>query len=234
MKSKYDYDIIRDYLHGLTDQETTNRIRDLIRTDEIARNIAAGILQLEHEFGGNEEEIEAYIESLRQKQKSLIVGRNSYRIWIGMAAAILLLAVVGSVIWLRQGDLLEDELSEPYPLAILDRSESNTGKGFEFYIKRDYKNAVNAFDPKSTDVSEIFYNGLSNLYAGNYDRAIQLLSSEPLKSSRYKQQADWFIALALLKSDKKEAAKKALGSISNDPAHYKSEEARKLLSSGVN
>ena len=71
MKSKYDYDIIRDYLHGLVDQETARRIRELIRHDEVARNIAAGILQLEHDFNGDEHEIESYIEELRQKHEDL-------------------------------------------------------------------------------------------------------------------------------------------------------------------
>jgi hypothetical protein len=232
MKSKYDYDIIRDYLHGLTDRQTSQRIRELIRTDDIARNIAAGILQLEHDFHGDENQVESYIDGLLQKQLRLIESEPKSRLirigWMKMAAALLILVLSGFVLWftvLKNENVLDEELSEPYPLMVTRGPEMNAG--FERYLARDYENAISMFEADSADVTARFYNALSNLYAQHYDRSITLLSS--LKESRYRDQALWYQALALMKLGKKGEAERILKTIADDPAHYKSPEARKLL-----
>lgn len=232
MKSNYDYDVIRDYLHGLVDQETARRVRDLIRTDDVARNIAAGILQLEHDFKGNENDIDAYIDELLKKQLKLIDDqeRSGSRIWLRLAAAVLIIAVSGFVLWrvLANGNVLERELRHRYPLASLQRGPI-TNTGFQAYVSGNYREAIKAFENNSTDATVVFYNGLSHLYTGEYDAAITLLGS--LQESRYREQALWFQALALMKSGRKEEAKKNLEQISSNPAHYKSAVARELLSS---
>lgn len=238
MKSKYDYDIIRDYLHGLVDQETAARIRELIRTDEVAKNIATGILQLEHEFKGNEQEIEAYIESLRQKQLTLIAGESKVRKmtfpWVRVAAAILLLAVVTPILWLTlyrndPNDILASELRSPYPLSAVGRGPIEDNPAYEAYLSGHYNNAIKAFEAREGDVTDTFYNGLSNLYAGHYDRAIELLSSESIGTSRYKEQALWFRSLALIKAERISEARESLQQISSQKQHYKSEQASILL-----
>lgn len=239
MKSKYDYEIIRDYLHGLLDQETARNIRELIRTDEVARNIAAGILQLEHEFHGDEHEIEAYIENLRQKQLNLIHGQSKgwgSGSWIKLAAAILIIALVAAVVWMtmfkgNKTDLLAQELNSPYPLSTLERGASDANEGFEFYLKGEYKNAIAKFEGVEGDASVAFYNGLSNLYSGDYDRAVTLLGSQLLEGSRYREQAGWYRSLALIKAERIDEARESLKKISSDVGHYKSEAAIKLLSS---
>ncbi|HMJ70142.1 MAG TPA: hypothetical protein VK508_14650 [Cyclobacteriaceae bacterium] len=237
MKGKYDYDIIRDYLHGLVDQETSHRIRDLIRTDEVARNIAAGILQLEHEFHGEDDEIESYIETLRQKQLTLIREQGKERKmspgWIRVAAAILIIAVAAFVLWLTvfrnsNNNMLAAELNTPYPLATLDRGSPGES-GFKFYIEGDYKNAIASFDSISNDVSVTFYNGMSHLYGGEYDQAVTLLRSSSLEASRYREQVSWFEVLALIKAGRNDEAKEGLKRISADSSHYKSGAARQLL-----
>jgi hypothetical protein len=229
MKGKYDYDLIRDYLHGIVDRETARRIRELIRTDEVARDIAAGILRLEHEFNGNEEEIEAYIEKLREKQLSLIAPRRVYSGWMKMAAAILLVALVSAVVWLTvwRGDVLTEELSEPYPLSAIVRDPEELNPGFEFYRKGKYKSAIAAFENSSDDANILFYKGLSHLYAGEYDQAAGILGS--LEASRYREQAEWFCALALMKAGRKDEARKMLKEIGGDEKRYKSKEAVQLL-----
>jgi hypothetical protein len=238
MKSKYDYDTIRDYLHGLVDQETARRIRDLIRTDDVARNIAAGILQLEHEFKGEEQEIEAYIEGLRDKQLQLIGAQGrvvpASRNWMRLAAAILIIVASAAVLWLTvfrndRNDLLEAELSQRYPSAVVERGESDVDAGFEFYSRGEYAKAIASFDMASNDVSVTFYNGLSNLYAGEYTRAVALLSSNSLRTSRYAEQAVWFRSLALIKSGRNDEAKESLEEISKNSELYKSKEALQLL-----
>jgi hypothetical protein len=240
MKSKYDYDTIRDYLHGLLDQETAGKIRELIRTDEVARNIAAGILQLEHEFNGDEHQIEAYIEALRQKQLKRIKEHRPTKVvsfgWVKLAAAILIIAVAGAAVWLMlskgptDNDLLAQELVEPYPLMI-ERGQSDVEAGYKFYLRGEFKKAAEPFGGTSEDVTVVFYSGLSNLYAGDYEKAALLLNNDLLKTSRYEQQASWFCALALVKAGKMGEAKAGLEKIAGNSDHYKSGAAQQLLGS---
>jgi hypothetical protein len=232
MKVKYDYDIIRDYLHGLVDQETARRIRDLIREDEVARNIAAGILQLEHEFNGNEAEVEKYIEALRAKQLKLI-NRRHIPTWTRLAAAVLVIALAGAVVWLTIGksDPIEDELRDPYPLVTTGRGAADGDDGFEYYRKGEYKKAIASFSQEAEDVSVIFYDGLSHLYAGEYDQAAELLGTASLAESRYKEQSEWFRALSLLKAERTAEARAILETIKSNRQHYKSAAAEKVLRS---
>ena len=241
MKSKYDYDTIRDYLHGLVDRETARQVRDLIRTDDVARSIAAGILQLEHEFNGEDHQVEGYIEELRQKRLKVIAERGTERKmsfgWVKIAAAILLINIVGAIVWFSLPkdavvDLVAQELSVPYPLSV-ERGSSDAEPGFEAYFKGEYQTAIASFDKVENDATVIFYNGLSHLYAGDYDRAVTLLQSEAVGASRYQEQAAWFQSLALLKAGRDNEAKGILEKISGNTGHYKFDAARRLLSTSV-
>lgn len=232
MKSKYDYEIIRDYLHGLVDQDTARRIRDLIRNDDIARSIAAGILQLEHEFDGDEQQIETYIEELRERHLKLIArpqGKQASFGWMKLAAAILIILVAGAVIWLTlfNRSVLEKELSQPYALTAIDRGSGDVNAGFEFYLKGDYSNAIKAFGDVAGDASVTFYKGLSYLYSGDYENAVTVLGS--LDGSRYKEQAAWFGAIALVKAGKVDEAREELRRINRAGDQFKSEDAGQLL-----
>jgi hypothetical protein len=161
--------------------------------------------------------------------------------WLKLAAVILLLALSAPILWLTvfqndQSVLIDQELDQPYPLSTLDRSSSDgtpANEAYEFYVKREYKNAIAAFDKipgnVSDSVSITFYNGLSNLYAGQYQRAILLLSSNSLEASRYEEQASWFSSLALIKAGRMVEAKESLNRIINTNGHYKSTTARQVL-----
>src|SRR5687767_12523012 len=129
MESRYDYDIIRDYLHGLVSREKAHEIGELIRTDDVARDIAEGILLMEKEFLENDTDIENYLEDFRQTQLraiqtgALVIAERKVRNqWLKIAAAVLLLVVVFFSIRqiTSQPDLLtliDEELAEPYPVS---------------------------------------------------------------------------------------------------------------------
>jgi tetratricopeptide (TPR) repeat protein len=251
MESKYNYDIIRDYLHGVVDVETARKIRELIRTDEVVRNIASGILQLEHEFNGDESEIEAYIERLRERQLKVISekgktgkSRMMTPAYIRNAAAVLLIGGsialliglgVGYVLFQsKETRLLTVELETPYPLATTRSADASAAEvAFEHYDYREFEKAIAAFEkvPDSSDdsVAVKFYYGLSCLYAGQYDRAIKLLDSKTLATSRYQEQAEWFTAIALVKNGDEDDAIVILQKISTNQSHFKSREASALL-----
>lgn len=245
MKSQYDYDIIRDYLHGILDREKSQEIGELIRKDEIARTIADGILRLDHKFNGNDSDVDAYLEKFHQQQLRVIERHNApqklmQKTWFRVAASILVLMAAGIVLYtLNQPDLdslIAEELSQPYPVSNLFRNNediSAADKGYEFYAAGNYAEASRYFDRAATQEKDIasvtFYNALCNLYTGNYSKTMMLLNTAVISDSRYAQQAKWYQSLALVKSGNTREAKEILEDIENNEQHFKHERALEIL-----
>lgn len=243
MKSKYDYEIIRDYLHGLVDTKTSKEIGELIKRDETARSIAEGIVRLEKKFTGTDAEVDKYLNEFRQKQMDLIIppkpSSATTKIWFRVAASLLLLIGISMVIRLMTTSpdlqaLVGNELGQPYPLASLVRGESDAAseRAFQLYSQGDYVNASIYFEKSfegKDNASFTFYNALSHLYVGNYERAIVLLKSDVVVNSRYAAQGQWYQALALIRSGDKDKAREILENIVDNKQHFKYETASEML-----
>jgi tetratricopeptide (TPR) repeat protein len=243
---KYDYEMIHDYLHGLLDSEASKGVSELIKTDETARSIAQGILLLDKKFNGDENAVETYLENFAKKQSNVISKETqpkavSKAIWFRIAAALLLVAAVGAVVRLfvsttNVNDLVNAELARAYPVSNLvrgDGAESFKEKGYQLYSEGNYANASEYFGKalaeNNNDASVIFYNGLCNLYNGNYEKANSMLSSDMIADSRYLEQAQWYRSIAYLKSNDKVNAAKILKAIAGNEKHYKNEVAVQLV-----
>ncbi len=246
MSSKYDYDIISDYLHGLTDKKTSLKISELIKTDEVARNIADGIVRLNKEFKDDDVSQESYLEDFRKKQLEVISQhakpkRVTIKYSVRIAAALLLLITAGAVIRILVSEpdyqqIVDKELSQPYSISTVVRSdgeEYSKEKAFQLYARGEFAKASAYFELAAVDEKEnasiVFYHALSQLYGEHYEAAITLLKADIIGSSRYAQQAEWFQALALLKSGNKREAKEILTTINKNSQHYKLSEAQQLL-----
>jgi tetratricopeptide (TPR) repeat protein len=246
MKTNYNYELIHDYLHGLLDSNTSKEMGELIKNDETARSIAEGIIRMEKEFSGDEVALDAYLENFQQKQLALVGQSKETKpiiktAWFRMAASLLLLISVSAVVRMMIATpdlqtLVNQELSQPYPLSQLvrgDGDESAKEKAFQLYAQADFANASIYFEQAATDEKDnatiSFYNGLSYLYAGKFEKAIALFASDVMKASRYSQQATWYWALALLKSGNKDAATEKIKAISKDKQNFKYAEALQML-----
>ncbi len=246
MNSKYDYDIIRDYLLGLTDKKTSLEISELIKTDEVARSIADGIIRLNKEFKEDEASQESYLEDFRKKQLEIISKhtrpkRITVKYPLRIAAALLLLITVGAVIRILVSEpdyqeMVDKELTQPYSISTIVRSdgdESSREKAFQLYAQGEFAKASTYFELameyEKENASIVFYHALSQLYGKHYTEATTLLKADVIASSRYSQQAQWFQVLALLKAGNKREAKEILATISGNPQHYKLSEAQQLL-----
>jgi tetratricopeptide (TPR) repeat protein len=245
MRGQYDYDLIRDYLHGLVDQHTAREMADLIATDETARSIAQGILFLERNFT-SEAEAESYLEQFRQKQLSVVEAqtarRNAPPLWLKIAASVLVLAIIAFVVRFNSSKnalaIADDELSQPYPVPNITRGNTDPSTfeiGLHYYATRKYRQALKYFEQASPNTSDAatlaFYKGLSQLYQGDYTDARESFQNEALSKSRYVEQARWFSALTLIKAGDTQQARKVLDEISKDPSHYRHQVARDLLRS---
>lgn len=246
MKSKYNYELIHDYLHGLLDSNTSKEMGELIMSDETARSIAEGIIRMEKEFSGDEVALNAYLENFQQRQLALVGQSKETKpiiktAWFRMAASLLLLISVGAVVRLMVATpdlqtLVNNELAEPYPLSNLVRGESDGSakeKAFQLYAQGDFTNATIYFEQASTSEKEnatvVFYNALSYLYQENFAKANALLKSDVIAGSRYSKQAEWYRALALIQSGNLDEGKVALTSIADQVGHFKHEAANRLL-----
>ena len=244
MPSQYDYDLIRDYLHGLVDRNSASEIADLIAKDETARSIAEGILLLEKNFQ-NDRDIESYLENFRQTQLKTIQsfatdGRRTRILWLKVAASLILVALIGFVFRLTRTSadaiaIVDDELSHRYAVSNLVRSSGETTPlelGLEYYAAQEYQEALRYFKRAAGGTGDLatltFYEALSQLYSGNYQEAIRLLQTEVIKKSRYIQQARWHLALAAIKGGDHQVAKETLSAISQDQLHYKHGKAREI------
>jgi hypothetical protein len=249
MESRYNYDIIRDYLHGLVDRKTALEIGELIRTDEIARDIAEGILLLDKEFNERELDVESYLETFRQAQlrkintpTTLIRDHKQKFPWLQVAAVVILLIVAGvfAIQWMTDKPdlvtLIDQDLSQPYPVSNVFRGPSTEGdyyRAVQLYQNKNYVQASQYFEKAAqteTDLATItFYNGLSSLYSGHYSSAIKLLAGKTVSASRYSQQAQWYLALAYIKSDQTKKGMEILKRIVSSSTHYKRDEAVEFL-----
>jgi hypothetical protein len=242
MTDKYNYELIRDYLHGVLDKNTAARVGELIRTDETARSIAAGIIQLEEEFK-DELEAEKYLEAFHEKQTATIRHNKpftiSFKPLLRIAAALVVLIGVGFVIRYvttpNLNELVNQELSMAYPIPTLSRDGEATGldQAYQLYSEKKFARAADLFHQVGAKAPEqtaiIFYEGISRLYAGEYRPALELLENQMLTDSRFEQQARWFRAVAYLKLKNHERANIVLREIVNQPRHYKQKLAREIL-----
>ena len=244
MPSPYDYDLIRDYLHGLVDRNSATEIAELIAKDETARSIAEGILLLEKNFQ-NDRDIESYLENFRQAQLKTIQsfatdGRRKRILWLKIAASLIFVSLIGVVFRQMRTSpdaiaIVDSELSRPYAVSNFVRSTGETTPfelGLERYAAQDYPEALRYFKLAAGGTADLatltFYEALSQLYSGNYEEAIGLFQTEIIKKSRYIQQARWHLALAAIKGGDRRVAKETLSAISEDENHYKHEKAREI------
>jgi hypothetical protein len=235
MNGKYNYELIKDYLDGILDTNTSNRVKALINNDENARAIAKGVLLLQQK-SENDEAIDKYFDNLLSSQQKVINQNIKSRTpfsWLKIAAVITLLAVSSLVVYrLSQPDLIdlvERELAVPYKSSVTLRdSENVVNDGILAYNSGDYKTASELLK-KSTSTEEVFFYGLSELYLKNYERAIVPLNGAELTDSRFEEQGRWYLALAYILANDELSAKATLMKIVVRKSHYKYHNARRLL-----
>lgn len=235
MEVKYSYELIKDYLDGILDSETSIKIKELLSNDAEARAIAKGILILSKEFDNDDSKIDTYLDSLLDKHRLQISRQSTVSNWslIKIAAVLTLLIVSGIVLFktsqVTVSEFVDKELSEPYKsVQVFRNSEvTNLSKGLLAYAHQDYQLASDLFT-ELDDSEAVFYHGLSQMYLGNYQAAIKLLGSETIHDSRYAEHGQWFEALSLIQLGEVNEAKQVLQKIALDNA-FKKEEAKQLI-----
>ncbi|MEM1002836.1 MAG: hypothetical protein AAGH46_09320 [Bacteroidota bacterium] len=233
--SNTNYELIQDYLDGLLDQEASLKVGKLIDNDEVAYNIAKGILLLRKEFVHDESQIEEYLNSIYKRQQSLfkLQKTSKYATWLKIAAVLTVVTVSAFITYRFYQPSLEEminaELAVPYKgtVAFRDSQKTELSAGLTAYVDENYLRAAELLEGIN-DAEAVFYHGLCRLYLEEYETAIKLFNSDIVEQSRYAIHSSWFLALSYYKLGDRENVRKLLKKIIAQN-HYKKTEAIKLL-----
>lgn len=237
VKTNYNYELIKDYLNGILDSETSKNISELIAKDETAKGIARGILHLEDRFG-SDSDIDRYLDSMLDKNHMLIEDKirsskpfNILKIAASVAIISVSTILVYSFMQPDLSELLEDELAQPYDGSLILRdaeSLTNFDRATAMYIDGEYIQAYELLKAENSPQAT-FYRGLSLLYAGNAGDAAIEFEKDELAQTRFTEQGRWYLAIAYLKMSQSDNATEIFEEIVTQESHFKQKEAQKLL-----
>jgi tetratricopeptide (TPR) repeat protein len=198
---------------------------------------AEGRTELKRELQSLESKIQRTSNSQEPKPKTarlFTIGRI-----LAIAATVSLLIVIG--FWMTNrsvsGEQLFAENYVPYPNVVAPISKSDAevslrDQAFQAYERKAYQDALDQFERLNTEDDAVkLYSGLSRLALDNLDSAISSFDLIIDQESPYFAAAQWYKALALIKSGKKEEAKAALELVTaTTKTDVLQEQAEKLLS----
>ena len=180
------------------------------------------------------------------KRHSVSVFVNHQGVFLKMlsiAAAITLILLAGYFIVTSRdvspAQLAQSYLEEPFPNSLVRKGGNDEVelrlKLAEAYNEKNYLEAIALGKQLSTQnkmqASDHFFLGLSYLYQNNNESAIvEFLNVRKgnTRTTDFRQEANWFLALAYLKADKSEDAKRELKSIM-EKKEWEFEKAKEIL-----
>lgn len=144
--------------------------------------------------------------------------------WLKIAASFLILISAGAYFFntnfVTSNEDLFNEFYETYPnttYPIVRGGEAVNKtldyKAYEAYERGDYTSAVQFFEKMVNDTNSKFYLGLSYLNEQKLVSAIPIFESIIAKNLKFKDEANWYLALAYVKQGKVDEAKEVLKDI---------------------
>lgn len=186
---------------------------------------------LEHKFSKENAEFNQNLKSIAaqhftaKKETKVIAFKPWY-----YAVAATIVVVIG--MWMMmQNDPSYSDFNQHETAVFVERSDSNENLKLaqEAFNKKDYKQAVVAFD-KIEDLRKPelqFFYAISLIETNNYAKAELFLDQLRSGNSVYKDRATWYLALSYLKQDKREDCKLMLNEIPSGAEDY--DKAQELL-----
>ncbi|MFK7906941.1 MAG: tol-pal system YbgF family protein [Chitinophagales bacterium] len=249
-----DTDGIHDYLEGDMDKTALEAFEELVNNDpqlkqevEWHKNFKDAVFVAEkEELAQRVKELIAVEKEQGSKDNSVVSlpkPSNQKRFYWIAAAAVLLLTFGLGLLFMpnNENSLLVNELQKTYaaPVVTMGENEPNSDQiwqeSISAYQLKDYKKVVLLLSQKeqhsSLDSEQKFYLGLAHLYQekGQTQKAIQYFATAKKENPMlYEENSNWYIALAYLKVDDKEAAKEYLQQIVSTKS-WKHQEAQELL-----
>jgi len=166
-------------------------------------------------------------------------SRKDKNVVYAIAATIALLIASGLLYIFLNGQLVKPEqLAEKYyhpaqsiqHLRSLEESDlMGANEAFDFYNNGDYAQALTRFSTIENKVVSAFYSGICYYELKNYqeaERSFQFIINH--KRNLFYEQAEWYLALTYLKTDKVTQAKEILSQMSQKDSPF-SEQSLEIL-----
>ena len=186
---------------------------------------------LEHKFSKEKAEFNQSLKSIAKqhfsaKKETKVI---TFKPWY-YAVAATIVVLIGT--WMMmQNDPSYSDFNQHETAVFIERSDSNENlqKAQEAFNKKDYKQAVAAFDKiKDFRKPELqYFYAIALIETNNYTKAELFLDQLRGGNSVYKDKATWYLALSYLKQDKKEECKSILKKVPADAEDY--DKAQELL-----
>lgn len=216
--------------------------------DDLTRKVIRQSVESEQWLRWQEKLSKQYNINRNENPKTLLPKAQPINRWfLGIAAGVAILII--SIVALKTSppanvnQLASEYLAAnqfPHPLEHRSKGSEEAlsqlrNQAASAYIKRDYPSAI-ALGEKIVQQSpqvttdDYFFLGLSYLYDNTDNRAVEYLRKAQLasqNSNRFKQEIDWYLALALIKDHQYEAAQSALDHIIENN-QWRTKEAKAL------
>lgn len=228
--------LIEKYLEGTITRDEMRAFDDLIASDKDFKDEVDFQLEIRSSLRQQDdaEFREKLVELENQTPKT-----NSKRFWMGIAASLIALAMLG--MWWVLLPAEEEDLFHAYyttqrnihePLTRANGQENLTYEAFLAYEKEDWQKALDLFSSLEENSPEeyiVLYTGNCQLQLGKYNEAIQsfetLLNSE---DSDLKHRGTWYLALAELANGNNSRAKELLQKLTSESGAF-TPQAKALL-----
>ncbi|NNE56376.1 MAG: hypothetical protein HKN32_10165 [Flavobacteriales bacterium] len=238
-RSTYSTEILIDYVDGLLDPATEQRIKAALQGDEKSQAIVAGIQIFYEKEGRDRQALEEFLEaepselmqprSQSQEKGPKVRNLTPWIVRIAVAAAV----VVAGIFILGRSEnsmeLLAQHAEEYYALPVTVRGEESSDELLKAYVKKDFDTVLAIAEDVSSKNPEIqMAVGLSALYQDDFVRAEVEFQELTQGKHRLKQQAHWYLAISKLSQGQKHQAIQLLRDHART-ATFKQVEAKKLL-----
>jgi len=242
------FELLLDYVEGLLDSSSQERVEQFLAQDENHRTVVEGIRYYYREYGASRAELEEYLAEFKQRLVQEHVPTQTRRLnprLLSIAAAVL--GLVLCVFLLRDrilptgstDQLVADALEEPYGNIYGNQRSSDTNDQRaelgRWYSRGDYQQIINQLEQNNVklEATDAFLLAQSylNLAPPNFTRAAELFEGilNNNAPAALVQQTQWYLALSQYQAGKEIMARETFEEITQSENHYRQSEAQAIL-----
>lgn len=233
-------DKIEKYIKGELEESDLWEFKKALETDVLLKNELRQYQEI-MELTRNKEKqnLMALLNEIHQdnKNSSKRIFLNRHKVSL-IAASVLLFFAVGGSLFLMLNRNSQDELFASYystESASFNVRSATVGidqpvmQGMQFYELQDYSTALDMFSKVPDNIMGRLYSGLSHIELCEFDKAIEDFKFVINHNDNlFIDQAEWYLALCYLKTNKTKEATKYFEKIAGDRGFFKTK-AQKLL-----
>lgn len=230
-------DLIIKYFENTLTEEEQKTFNHFLSSNNQFRQEVEFQQQLQHSiYKSEQKQLKQFLQKVEQKNKKKSLFKIAFR-----AAASLLIIVFG-LLWYFQPTPLEKIYKEHFTIFpnVLEpnvrnheKNQDHTSLAFTLYDQNDFQSSEPLFlEAYSSDsnTAYLFYYTMSLLGQEKIEEAVPILESNDFEQwPALNEAAEWYLALAYLKSNQKEKATAQLQELI-EIKHYKAKEAQIILS----